>query len=107
MPTYLVTYHGGEGMPSTPEARQQVEQAFGAWAATVGDSMIDPGAPLIAFQTVSADSVAEGPAVGPVGGYTLLRANDVAAAVKLVQSHPFVQRGGSLQVSEAAVLGGG
>jgi hypothetical protein len=105
MPKFLVTYHGGDGMPSSPEARQQVMAAFSAWAASVGDAMVDPGAPLIAMKTVSDGSVNDGPATGPVGGYTLLKANDLDAAVKLVESHPFVRRGGSLQVSEAAVLG--
>jgi hypothetical protein len=107
MPKYLVTYHGGEGMPSSPEARQQVMQAFGAWAASVGDSMLDPGAPLTAIKTVSSGAVSDGPAPGPVGGYTLSQADDLQAAVKLVESHPFVTRGGSLQVSEAADLTGG
>jgi hypothetical protein len=107
MPKFLVTYHGGDGMPSSPEARQQVMQAFGAWAASVGDALVDPGAPLVAVKTVSTGSIVDGPAKDPVGGYSLLQADDLARAVKLVESHPFVQRGGSLQVSEAAVLGGG
>lgn len=105
MPKFLVTYHGGEGMPSSPEARQQVMHAFGAWATSVGDALLDPGAPLIANKTVSDGSISDGPAAGPVGGYTLLEADDLGAAVKLVESHPFIRRGGSLQVSEAAALG--
>jgi hypothetical protein len=105
VPKYLITYHGGEGMPSSPEARQQVMAAFGAWAASVGDAMVDPGAPLTAIKTVSSGAVSEGPAEGPVGGYTLLEAPDLASAVRLAEGHPFVRRGGSLQVSEAANLG--
>jgi len=104
MPKYLITYHGGEGMPSSPEARQQVMEAFGTWAASIGDAMVDPGAPLTAMKTVSDGSVTVGPAPGPVGGYTVLTADNLDAAVKLVESHPFVRRGGSLQVSEAAVF---
>ena len=65
MPKYLVAYHGGE--PQSSEARQQIMQAFGAWAASVGESMIDPGAPLVAMVTVSREAVVDGPAEGPVG----------------------------------------
>jgi hypothetical protein len=36
-----------------------------------------------------------------IGGYSLIRADDLDAAVGLVKNHPFVGRGGSLQVSEA------
>jgi hypothetical protein len=106
MPTYLVTYHGGAEMPAAPEARQQMVAAFGAWAASVGSALIDGGAPLAAAKTVSAGSVQNGQAIATVSGYTLLRADNLDAAVKLVQSHPFLTRGGSLQVSEALNLGG-
>jgi hypothetical protein len=105
MPTYLITYHGGEGMPATPEARQQVLEAFGAWASGIGDAMLDPGAPLAGSRTVSARGVTEEPAAGAASGYTLVQAGNLDAAVELVTSHPFLTRGGSLQVSEAVDLG--
>jgi len=61
VPKYLVTYHGGEGMPSSTDARQQVLAAFGAWAASVGDAMVDPGAPLTLVKTVSSRAVTDWP----------------------------------------------
>jgi hypothetical protein len=100
MPSFLVTYHGG-GMPADEEGRQQAMAAFGAWAGTVGDALTDPGAPLGASMTVSSDGVREGDAEGRVGGYSVLRADDMDSAVDLVRDHPFVSRGGSLQVTEA------
>jgi hypothetical protein len=104
MPMYLITYHGGEGIPSSREARQQAMEAFAVWAGTVGDAMVDPGAPLSAIKTVSEGSVTDRPAREPISGYTLLQADELNAAVRLVENHPFIGRGGSLQVSEAAVL---
>ncbi|HET6871133.1 MAG TPA: YciI family protein [Solirubrobacteraceae bacterium] len=105
MPTYLVTYHGGAGAPPTPEAQQQMMAAFGAWVASVGDAMVDPGAPLAASRSVSSSGTVDGPVNDPIGGYTLLRAADLDAAAQLVANHPFVSRGGTLQVSEAIDLG--
>jgi hypothetical protein len=105
MPKFLITYHGGEGVPSTPEAQQQVHAAFGAWMAEVGNAMADPGAPLGPFKSVSADGVDGAPAAGKLGGYTLLEAGTLDEAVGLVESHPFIKRGGTLQVSEAIELG--
>jgi hypothetical protein len=55
MPTYLITYHGGPGMPTDPEAAKQMLAAFQGSVAEVGAAMRDPGA-----KTVSADSVVEG-----------------------------------------------
>ena len=100
MPTFLVTYHGG-GMPADEEGRQQAMAAFGAWVGKVGDALTDPGAPLGLAMTVSSDGAREGHAEGHIGGYSILRADDMESAVDLVRDHPFVSRGGSLTVSEA------
>ena len=101
MPKFLVTYHGGGGPPASPEAREQMMAAFQAWAASVGDNMIDPGAPLGPSKVVAGDGVTDGAATGKLGGYTLISAGSLDDAVKTVQDHPFVGRGGALQVSEA------
>ena len=106
MPTYLITYHGGPGMPTDPAAAKQMLAAFQGWVAEVGDAMRDPGAPLAAAKTVSADSVADGQAVAAISGYTVLEAGSLDEAVRLVESHPFLTRGGSLQVSESVAVGG-
>ena len=100
MPNFLVTYHGG-GVPEGEEARQQAMADFGAWVGKTGDALTDPGAPLGPSMTVSSDGVRSGAADGPLGGYSVLRADDMDSAVALVRDHPFVKRGGSLQVTEA------
>jgi YCII-related domain len=106
MPTYLITYHGGPGMPNDPEAVQQMVAAFQAWVAEVGDAMRDPGAPLAGAKTVTADSEQDGQAKAAIGGYTIIEAATLDDAVQHVRSHPFLTRGGSLQVSESVQVGG-
>jgi len=100
MPKFLVTYHGGD-MPASAEGREQAIAAFAAWASATGEAVVDPGAPLGAARTVTADSVADGVAQGTPTGYSVLDAADLDRAVDLVRSHPFIGRGGSLQVSQA------
>jgi hypothetical protein len=75
--------------------------AFGAWVAGVGDHMIDPGAPLGPSKSVSPEGVSDSGPGPEIGGYSLIKADDLDTAVGLVKSHPFVGRGGTLQVSEA------
>jgi hypothetical protein len=101
MPTFLITYHGAMEMPPTPEARDQMMSAFMQWAGSVGDSMVDPGAPLGPSKVVTSEGTADGKAAGEVGGYTIISADSLDDAVRAVRSHPFVGRGGTLQVSEA------
>lgn len=106
VPTYLITYHGGPGMPADPAAAQQMVAAFQAWVGEVGPAMRDPGAPLAAAKTVSADEEVDGQTAASIGGYTVVEASSLDDAVSLVRNHPFLTRGGSLQVSEAVNVGG-
>jgi hypothetical protein len=99
---FLVTYHGGTE-PDSPEAAQQVMAAFMAWAQKTGSALVDPGAPLGPAKVVSSTAVTDGAAEGPVGGYSIIKADDLDAAVALVADHPFVGRGGELQVSTAVL----
>jgi hypothetical protein len=103
MPKFLITYHGG-GAPA-PEQAQAAMAAFMAWAASAGEALVDPGAPLGPAKTVTAASVSDGPADGPANGYSIVQAADLDSAVELVKAHPFVGRGGSLQVSTATPPG--
>jgi hypothetical protein len=100
MARFLVTYHGG-GMPEGDDARREAMEAFGRWVAQTGEALPDPGAPLGPSKTVAKGSVNDGPASGPLAGYSILEAADIDAAVALVVDHPFVGRGGALQVSPA------
>jgi hypothetical protein len=103
MPKFLITYHGA-GAPS-PEQAQEAMAAFMAWASSAGEALTDPGAPLGPAKTVTAESVSDGPADGPPNGYSIVQAADLDSAVALVKGHPFVGRGGSLQVSTATLPG--
>jgi hypothetical protein len=99
MARFLITYHGSE-RPADPEAMEQTKAAFGQWASETGDALVDPGAPL-----KLASQVAAGDPTVPVeiGGYSIIEADNLDSAVALLRSHPFVGRGGTLQVNQ--VLG--
>jgi hypothetical protein len=103
MAKFLVTYYeeGGGGMPPDPAMREQMMKAFMAWANRVGDKMVDPGAPLGPPKVLTGDSVSDDKPGDGVGGYTLLSAGSMDEAVGLCRDHPFLDRGGTLRVSEA------
>jgi hypothetical protein len=103
MTRFLVTYHGGKA-PDGDAERQQAMAAFMAWASGVGAALVDPGAPLGPPRVVSSAGVVDGPADGPLGGYSIVEADDLTQAVELIRDHPFIARGGSLQVSPSASL---
>jgi hypothetical protein len=100
MAKFLITYQGGGEMPGDPQGRQMMMEAFGAWVASVGDKMVDPGTPLGPAKVVSGGGVDDAKP-GDIRGYTLLSADTLDDAVDLVRNHPFISRGGALRVSEA------
>jgi hypothetical protein len=99
MTKFLITYEGATEMPTTPEGREQMMSAFGAWVGEVGGHMVDPGAPLGASRAVTSNGDADAPS--GIGGYTILDADTLDEAVGLVRNHPFLKRGGTLRISES------
>jgi hypothetical protein len=97
MAKFLVTYHGG-GMPHDPEQVAQAKAAFQQWLSEQGDAVVDPGDPVNMVAQVSS-----GTPTAPVeiGGYSIIEAPTKDDAVKLLQNHPFVRRGGTLQLNQA------
>ena len=97
MSKFLVTYLGGTP-PSDPAQAARMRDAFEDWLARSGKAVVDPGAPLRPGTQVAKGTPE--PKV-PVGGWSVIEAPDIEAAVAVLNSHPFVARGGTLQVDEA------
>src|SRR5262245_23538551 len=96
MAKYLVTYHGAQP-PSDPAVMEQAKAAFGQWLRAAGGAVLDPGAPThLATQVARENPVA----TVEIGGYSIIEASSLDKALKLLRTHPFVGRGGTLQVNE-------
>jgi hypothetical protein len=99
MARFLVTYHASE-MPHDPESIAKAREAFMKWAQQTGPALVDPGAPIRATKIISTEGTRDGSADGPFNGWSVIEADDAEAAVKVLSDHPFIGRGGVLQVSE-------
>ena len=87
MSKFLVTYHGA-GAPSTEAEKHQAMSAFMAWVKDVGDALVDPGAPLGPSAVVSTAGVVASSESGAASGYSILEADNLAAATELVRVIP-------------------
>ena len=96
MSKFLVTYVGG-GMPHDPESMAKAKAAFDQWLQSAGAAVLDPGAPVATVTRVAAGEPAD---EATVNGYSIIEAEDADTAIALLQTHPFVGRGGTLQLSE-------
>lgn len=103
MPKFLVTYHGSN-MPHDPESMSKARDAFMQWAGKTGRALVEPGAPIGATRTLSSHGTGDGVAEGPYNGWSVIEASDLNEAAKLLQGHPFIGRGGVLQINEPAAV---
>jgi hypothetical protein len=99
MPKFLVTYHGSN-MPHDPDSMAKARAAFMQWAHKTGSALADPGAPIAGTRTVSSHGTEDGIAEGPFNGWSVIEAADMDAAAAVLADHPFIGRGGVLQISE-------
>jgi hypothetical protein len=91
---YRATSTAAEQMASgTPEQAQAGMEAWMAWAQRAGDAVVDLGAPLAVVE-------AGGDAGDPIGGYSVLQAEDAEALVKVLDGHPHAAMGGTIEILE-------
>jgi hypothetical protein len=84
-------------MPDDPAMVEQAKAAFIAWVGEAGDTIVDPGAPSHMVQQVATEQAT---APAEIGGYTIIQADSADEAAALLRSHPYVGRGGTLQLNE-------
>jgi hypothetical protein len=104
MSEFVFLYRGGD-RPLSPEV---VQQNMGQWVAwfkdlTAKGHMVDRGQPLDGSGKLvnSAKMVVDGPfaeAKDVIGGYTLIKAKDLAEAAELAKGCPLLARGGGVEV---------
>jgi hypothetical protein len=100
MKKYIVLYRSqvsaAEQMAkSTPEDNQKMMAAWMAWAGRAGQAIVDMGSP-----TSSVAHLGGGPTAGYIGGFSILQAESTDAVKKVLDGHPHLSRGGSIEVFE-------
>ena len=106
MPNYILTYHGEmsmEDMPTDPAAIQEVMAAWGAWYESMGEALVDGGAPVSMSTAINADGATNAPA--QLSGYTIITADDFDAATAIAQGSPVLANGHTVQISQAIDMG--
>ena len=99
MAKFVYIYTGGQ-MADTPQAQEQAMQAWGAWFATLGESVTDMGHPFGAAATVSSGGTADG-ADSKATGYSIVTADSLADAAAKADGCPVLDGGGSVEIFEA------
>ena len=105
MPQYVLVYLGGN-QPSTPEEGKQHFAKYMEWLSALGDAAVSPANPLKNTSTVSPDGSVSAGGSTTMSGFTIIEADSMDAALSVARDCPFLDIGGSLEVSELAQMPG-
>lgn len=105
MPQYIISYLGGD-KPASPEQGQQHIAKYRAWLATLGDAAVSPANPLKDTSTVKPDGSVTAGSTTTMSGFTIIEADSMASALSIAKACPFLDVGGSLEVSELIQMPG-
>lgn len=99
MPQYIMVYLGGN-QPSSPEEGQRHFSKYMDWLSSLGAAAVSPANPLKNTSTVHADGTVTTGGSTTMSGYTIIQADSMEAALSMAKACPFLDIGGSLEVSE-------
>lgn len=105
MPQYIIVYLGGD-QPSSPEEGKRHFSKYMDWLSSLGDSAVSPANPLKNTSTVNPDGTVTPGSTTTMSGYTIIEADSMQAALAIARACPFLDIGGSLEVSELAHMPG-
>ena len=105
MPQYVITYLGGN-QPSSPEEGKQHMAKYMEWISSLGENAVSPMNPFKNTQTISPDGTAAIGSLTKMSGFTIINAESMDAALSVAKSCPFLEIGGTLEVSELMQMPG-
>ena len=105
MPQYVIVYLGGD-QPSSPEEGKQHYAKYREWLSSLGDSAVSPANPFKNTSTVNSDGTVTTGSITSMSGYTIIEADSMEAALSIAKACPFLDIGGSLEVSELLQMPG-
>jgi hypothetical protein len=105
MPQYIITYLGGN-QPSSPEEGKQHMAKYMEWISSLGNNAVSPMNPFKDTRTVNSDGAAIAGSSTKMSGFTIIKADSMDAALSMAKGCPFLEIGGSLEVSELMQMPG-
>ncbi len=105
MPQFMISYLGTP-KPSSPEEGQKHMQKYMAWLSSLGDSAVSPANPIKNTHTVNPDGSVTGGGTSSISGFTIIEVDSEDAALSIARTCPFLDIGGSLEVSELMKMPG-
>lgn len=105
MSYYLITYLGTPAQMSPEEGQEHMKQ-YQTWLANLGEAAVSPMNPIKNTRTISSDGAVTNGGSTTMSGFTIIEAESDDAAMDITKSCPFLEVGGSLELSELIKMTG-
>ena len=105
MPQFILVYLGGD-QPSSPKKGAEHRSKYRDWLSSLGDAVVSPANPLKNTCIVNTDGTVTNASSSTMSGYTIIEAGSTDAALSIAKACPFLDIGGTLEVSELIVMPG-
>ena len=98
MPHFLFAYHGGM-QPDPPQETEVEIERWRGWFDRIGPAIVEPGNPVGAARTVSAEGVRDTGGDNLLSGYNIIHDESIDQAIELAKACPIIGDG-SIEVAE-------
>ncbi|MGB5308848.1 MAG: hypothetical protein WBN45_08085 [Arenicellales bacterium] len=105
MAQYIIAYLGGNQPSSAEEGKQHFEK-YKEWLSSLGESAVSPANPLKNTSTVNPDGSVSSGSISSMSGFTIIESETMERALEVAKACPFLEIGGSLEVSELMQMPG-
>lgn len=99
MAQYVFVYLGGD-QPANPQEAQQHFEKYAQWLTSLGESVVVPTIPLKDTHTIGANGSIGRGGSSAMSGFSIVQADSMDEALTMAKECPFLEIGGSLEVSE-------
>src|SRR5438067_13481105 len=100
MANFVLVYRGGS-MAETEAEQQKVMEAWMGWFGTLGDAVVDGGAPFGPSSSIASDGATSDGGRAALTGYSILTAASMPDAQTLAKGCPVLAAGGTVEIYEA------
>jgi hypothetical protein len=101
---FVLAYTGGGAMGETEEEQKEMMDQWMGWFGSLGEAVVDNGAPFGDSSSVSSEETSE-PASSGLSGYSIITAESLEAACEAAKGCPVLAGGGSVDVYEVVPVG--
>ena len=96
MPTFVFTYRAPKGYARTADTGR----AWWSWFDGMGDAVVDVGRPVVGRTALGNCS----PDATELGGYSVVSADDLEAAIAIAKGCPYLDGAGGIEVGQLGEL---